>query len=66
MVLSVVAILIGCDLDTEAGQRYFMKYLWERCLNFAADATSMAVSLMTSCILNNHLIGAPRRVAEWC
>ena len=39
--------LIGCDLDTEAGQRYFMENnLMERCLQCAADATSMAVSLI--------------------
>ena len=39
--------LIGCDLNTEAGQRYFMENnLMERCLQCAADATSMAVSLI--------------------
>ena len=39
--------LIGCDLSTEAGQRYFMENnLMERCLQCAADATSMAVSLI--------------------
>ena len=39
--------LIGCDLATEAGQRYFMENnLMERCLQCAADATSMAVSLI--------------------
>jgi C_GCAxxG_C_C family probable redox protein len=39
--------LIGCDLATEAGQRYFVEnHLMERCLQCAADATSMAVSLI--------------------
>jgi len=39
--------VIGCDLATEAGQRYFMEnHLMERCLQCAADATSMAVSLI--------------------
>ena len=39
--------LIGCDLATEAGQRYFMEnHLMERCLRYAEDATSMAVSLI--------------------
>jgi C_GCAxxG_C_C family probable redox protein len=39
--------LIGCDLATEAGQRYFMEnHLMERYLQCAADATSMAVSLI--------------------
>jgi C_GCAxxG_C_C family probable redox protein len=39
--------LIGCDLATEAGQRYFMEnHLIERCLQCAADATSMAISLI--------------------
>jgi C_GCAxxG_C_C family probable redox protein len=39
--------LIGCDLATEAGQRYFMENrLMERCLQCAADATDMAVSLI--------------------
>jgi len=39
--------LIGCDLNTEEGQRYFMENnLMERCLQCAADATSMAVSLI--------------------
>ena len=40
--------LIGCDLATEAGQKYFMEnHLMERCLQCAADATGMAVSLIT-------------------
>lgn len=44
--------LIGCDLATEAGQLYFMEnHLMERCLQCAADATSMAVSL----IAESHL-----------
>ena len=39
--------LIGCDLATEAGQRYFMEnHLMERCRQCAEDATSMAVSLI--------------------
>jgi len=39
--------LIGCDLATEAGQWYFMEnHLMERCLQYAEDATSMAVSLI--------------------
>ena len=39
--------LIGCDLATEAGQRYFMENnLMEQCLQYAADATSMAISLI--------------------
>ena len=39
--------LIGCDLATEAGQRYFMEnHLMERCMQYAEDATSMAVSLI--------------------
>ncbi len=39
--------LVGCDLATEAGQRYFMENnLMERCMQCAADATSMAVSLL--------------------
>jgi C_GCAxxG_C_C family probable redox protein len=39
--------LIACDLATEAGQRYFMEnHLMERCLQYAVDATSIAVSLI--------------------
>ena len=39
--------LMGCDLATEAGQRYFMEnQLMERCLQYAADATTMALSLI--------------------
>jgi C_GCAxxG_C_C family probable redox protein len=39
--------LIGCDLGTEAGQRYFMEnHLMESCLQYAEHATSMAVSLI--------------------
>ena len=39
--------LIGCDLATEAGQRYFMdNHLMEHCLQYAGEATSMAVSLI--------------------
>lgn len=40
--------LIGCDLATEAGQRYFMENrLMEACLQYAADAAGMAVSLIS-------------------
>jgi C_GCAxxG_C_C family probable redox protein len=39
--------LIGCDLVTEAGQRYFMEnHLMEQCLQYAGEATRMAVSLI--------------------
>ena len=39
--------LMGCDLATEAGQRYFMEnHLMERCLQYAGDATGMAVSII--------------------
>ena len=39
--------LIGCDLTTEAGQRYFLEnQLMERCLQYAEEATRMAISLM--------------------
>ena len=39
--------LIGCDLNTEAGQHYFMEHnLMEQCLQYAADATRMALALM--------------------
>lgn len=39
--------LIGCDLASEAGQRYFMENnLMERCLQCAADATRLAISLI--------------------
>src|SRR5512140_1205496 len=39
--------LIGCDLATEAGQRYFMEnQLMESCLQYAADATSLALALI--------------------
>jgi len=39
--------LIGCDLATEEGQRYFMEnHLMERCLEYAEAATSMAVLLI--------------------
>jgi len=39
--------LMGCDLVTEAGQRYFMENnLMEQCLKYAEDATSMAISLI--------------------
>ena len=39
--------LMGCDLATEAGQRYFMdNNLMEQCLKYAGDATSMAISLI--------------------
>ena len=39
--------LIGCDLATETGQRYFMEnHLMESCLQYAEGATSMALSLI--------------------
>jgi C_GCAxxG_C_C family probable redox protein len=39
--------LIGCDLATEAGQQYFMEnHLMECCLQYAEDATRMAISLI--------------------
>lgn len=39
--------LIGCDLATESGQRYFMENnLMESCLQYAEGATRIAVSLI--------------------
>lgn len=39
--------LIGCDLATEAGQRYFLEnHLMERCLQYAREATRLAISLL--------------------
>ncbi len=39
--------LIGCDLATEAGQRYFMENnLMERCYQYTEAATRMALSLI--------------------
>jgi C_GCAxxG_C_C family probable redox protein len=39
--------LIGCDLATEAGQRYFLEnHLMERCLQYAGEATRLAISLL--------------------
>jgi len=39
--------LMGCDLATESGQRYFMENdLMERCLQYAEGATRLAVSLI--------------------
>jgi C_GCAxxG_C_C family probable redox protein len=39
--------LIGCDLATGAGQRYFMEnHLMESCFQYAEDATRMAISLI--------------------
>jgi C_GCAxxG_C_C family probable redox protein len=39
--------LIGCDLATEAGQRYFLEnHLMENCLQYAGEATRIAVSLI--------------------
>jgi C_GCAxxG_C_C family probable redox protein len=39
--------LMGCDLSTEAGQRYFMENnLMEHCYQYAEEATRMAISLM--------------------
>jgi C_GCAxxG_C_C family probable redox protein len=40
--------LMGCDLATEAGQRYFLENnLMEICHQYAVEATRMAISLMT-------------------
>ena len=40
--------LIGCDLATDEGQRYFMEnQLMDQCLQFAEGATIIAVSLIT-------------------
>ncbi len=42
--------LIGCDLATEEGQRFFMENrLIERCYDFAGAAADMAVSLIKGC-----------------
>lgn len=39
--------LIGCDLATEVGQRYFMEnHLMERCQQYAEEATRMVISLI--------------------
>jgi C_GCAxxG_C_C family probable redox protein len=39
--------LLGCDLASEIGQRYFMEnHLMESCLQYAEGATSMALSLI--------------------
>ena len=39
--------LIGCDLATESGQRYFMENnLMESCLQYAEGATRLAISLI--------------------
>lgn len=39
--------LIGCDLATEVGQRYFMENnLMENCLRYAEGATKIAISLI--------------------
>jgi C_GCAxxG_C_C family probable redox protein len=39
--------LIGCDLVTEAGQKYFMENrLMESCLQYAESATRLAISLI--------------------
>ncbi len=39
--------LLGCDLATEAGQRYFTEnHLMDQCLQYAAAATSMAMSVI--------------------
>jgi C_GCAxxG_C_C family probable redox protein len=40
--------LIGCDLATEAGQRYFKENnLMESCLQYAGGATRLAIALIT-------------------
>ena len=39
--------LMGCDLATESGQRYFMENdLMERCLQYVEGATTLAISLI--------------------
>ena len=39
--------LIGCDLATDFGQRYFMEnHLMDHCLKYAEDATGMAIALI--------------------
>jgi C_GCAxxG_C_C family probable redox protein len=39
--------LLGCDLATEAGQRFFMENnLMERCYQYAGDATGLAITLL--------------------
>jgi C_GCAxxG_C_C family probable redox protein len=39
--------LIGCDLATESGQRYFMEnHIMDRCLHYAEEATRLAISLI--------------------
>jgi C_GCAxxG_C_C family probable redox protein len=39
--------LIGCDLATESGQRYFIENnLMESCLQYAEEATRLAISLI--------------------
>ena len=39
--------LIGCDLATETGQRYFIEnHLMESCLRYAETATRLAISLI--------------------
>ena len=39
--------LIGCDLTTESGQRFFLEnHLMDCCLQYAEDATRMAISLI--------------------
>jgi C_GCAxxG_C_C family probable redox protein len=39
--------LINCDLATEGGQLYFLEnQLMEKCLQYARDATRMAISLI--------------------
>jgi C_GCAxxG_C_C family probable redox protein len=39
--------LLGCDLATKAGQRYFTEnHLMESCLQYAEGATRMALSLI--------------------
>jgi C_GCAxxG_C_C family probable redox protein len=39
--------LIGCDLATQSGQRYFQENnLMEHCFQYAQEATRLAISLM--------------------
>jgi C_GCAxxG_C_C family probable redox protein len=40
--------LLGCDLDTESGQRYFMENnLMDNCLQYAEGATRIAMTIIS-------------------
>ena len=59
--------LIGCDLASEEGQQYFLNnHLMERCMQYAVDATFIAVSLIAELnssrtTLNGSDLGIVRR-----